>query len=476
MKNLIQKFNSVFFIILMAAIIATFLGVNVYAVGAVLAVGSIILTKGFNTTGVFGDFITIKETDTEEVKKGKADLNTAFQSLDKKAKEALDEYKGLFEKETKGLRDKSEELEKSLKGLSEQADKDKKGADDRIKELSDSLTELARTKAKADENRRKGLRDQIIDELEGKQEKFNEYVSNKSAGMSFQMKAVSTMGVIANSVPADYQPTVTIPHEMRHARNYIPVSPTNRELIRYLQFSAKEGAVGVVAAGGQKPKKDYNQTVVDSPVIKIAGLVDVTDEFLDDVDGSRAWLADELTKSLYDVEDYQVFKGPGGANNMTGLFQGASALGLPYGTVTAGSNNLDKFAAAITYVMRRLRNANAAFTSPEDILAMWINQTKTGTTGIYTYPLQMDSQNGLITIMGVQVIPHTVFNPGEGFVGDFAQGARLFQRQGLTLAFSTENNNNFETNTTTARVEERIGLANFFPETFVKVQLNGALS
>ena len=134
-----------------------------------------------------------------------------------------------------------------------------------------------------------------------------------------------------------------------------------------------------------------------------------------------------------------------------------------------------KLAAAGTYVRRQKRIATAAWTSPEDYLNILINKSS-GTEKFYTYPVRFNDNTNQLMIGDLPIIQHTVFNPGEGFVGDFARGARIFQRSDATMRFSTENASNFVNNVTTVLVEERIALADFFPESFVKVALNGASS
>jgi HK97 family phage major capsid protein len=56
---------------------------------------------------------------------------------------------------------------------------------------------------------------------------------------------------------------------------------------------------------------------------------------------------------------------------------------------------------------------------------------------------------------------------GEFLTGAFNLGAQVFDRMGVEVLLSTENSDDFEKNMCTIRVEERIALAVYRPESFV---------
>lgn len=428
-------------------------------------------------------FIKIDDSDTPEQKQGKELLNNAFNSLDEATQKSLEGYQKAQTEQNEGILKKSGELEKQLVEYKELAEKQGKSQSDQIEELKTALTELNKAKVTQDEQRRKSYGDVIAEGFEslGKTQdeqiaKIKQFTANKNAGMSIALKAApQVMTVIAGAVAPDYQPIVGPPHELYHARNFIPVSPTISNLIRYIRFNSTVNLINTVAAGALKPQVDYIETLVDAPVVKIAGWINVQDEFLEDIVGATSFLSAELPMALYDAEDIQIFKGSGATNNLTGLYTSATALSLPYGPVNASSNNIDLLAGAAAFVRRQKRVATAAWTSPEDYLAILINKSA-GATQVYTYPVRFNDNNNMLYIGDIPIIQHTVFNPGEGFVGDFARGCRIFQKADATMRFSTENVDNFVKNVTTVLVEERIALADFYPESFVKVNLSSFYS
>lgn len=467
-----KKITLILFTVLMSAFIAQALEVPVYPIVGVLLIGSIVLSKGMNLTGVLGEFIAIADTDAPEVKAGKEQLNVAFKSLDKKTQDSLAEYQKTRKEHDDAIMQKSTLLETALAELKTANDLAGKTYTEQIEELKTSLVEMNKAKVEQEKTRRLTFADSLAQGLEGKEDDVKAFLANKQAGFQTQLKVVGNMGVAVNAVAPQFAPIVGPAHELIHARNYIPVSPTISNLIRYVQFTNKDGNIApVVGYSTLKPQFDYNETVVDAPVIKIAGWINVADEFLEDIVGAMSWLSADLPMKLWDAEDQQVFKGSGATGNLTGLYTTATALSLPYAGVTSASNNIDKLAAAATYVRRQKRITTAAWTSPEDYLAILINKS-TGDTQFYTYPVRFNSNNNMLYIGDFPIIQHTVFNPSEGFVGDFATGARIFQKADATLRFSTENVDNFVKNVTTVLIEERIALCDFYPESFVKVTLS----
>jgi HK97 family phage major capsid protein len=77
-------------------------------------------------------------------------------------------------------------------------------------------------------------------------------------------------------------------------------------------------------------------------------------------------------------------------------------------------------------------------------------------------------------LWGRDVVSTQAMTVGRFLVGDFAMHAQVFDRQDANVAISFENKDNFERNMATIRVEERLALAIYRPEAFVKGTLESA--
>lgn len=252
-------------------------------------------------------------------------------------------------------------------------------------------------------------------------------------------------------------------HDTLRARNVLRVLQTSSDLIKFLQLTPDPDADGYdyVAEGATKPDLAYLSQVKQVAIKKIAGLLDVSDESMDDLVGFRAFLASELPLAYLDFEDQYIFK-----HTTDGIYTQAEAW-VPNGTVDASSNAWDKIISAATQVRLNKRNPTAVFVSPIGYQELLINKDL---ENAYTYPIVMDS-NGVLRVGGLPIYATNVLEGGEFLVGDFATGAALWQRQGMTVAYSDEHKDNFATNIVTIRIEARIAVTVYKTDAFVKGDL-----
>lgn len=376
-----------------------------------------------------------KESASEAIKEMKAELK----------KEREDELKGL-----------SDANEKALKELVEKHEL----------KMEEVVAQLKRAKVGEIGERMKGVPEMIIEKLstpEG-EAMIKSFFKGQKLELEVSEKAMLKP---AGGVADQFIDIVGPGHDVTHARDVIPVFPTLADLIKYVQFTV-DPALGYdyVPEGGLKPDLGYISTVKQAEVVKIAGLLTVSEEMLSDIVGFRAWIAYELPKAYLDFEDMQIFKGTGGDGSILGLWTQAANQGY-VGSVTAASNVIDKIASAITEVRIKKRNTSAVFLSPTEYMEVFINK---GNTDEYTYPVML-SQSNVLTIGGVPIYWSNNFSEGQGLVGDFSRGAAIFQRRAMDVAYSDQHADNFARNLVTIRLEGRIALVIRYPEAFLKLTL-----
>lgn len=405
------------------------------------------------------------------------------QYLDQKQKhDAEVNAKAAKEAAEKAIADMRSELKKEQDELlaklnADQAAAIKEATDKQAAEYADKMEKLeaAMKRAKIGEMniRMKGFSEHIIEKLSTDEgvAMIKAFFAGEKAKFNLELgeEEVKALGVPTNGVAPEYTPIVGPGHDDFHARNIIPVFPTISNLVRFLQYVIDPAATGftTVAAGAQKPNIGYIGTAKDAPVRKIAGLLDVQDELLDDVVGFRAWIAYELPKAYLDAEDLQIYKGDGTGENLLGLWFQAGNQTFPQGSVTAASNIIDKIVAGVTQVRKLRRATSAVVISPVAWQEIFINK---GTTKDYTYPIILDA-SGVMRIGGVAIFWSNVFNDNEGLVGDFARGTAIFQRKAMQIGYFDQNKDNVEKNIVTIRLEGRIALPIFYPESFKKLLL-----
>jgi HK97 family phage major capsid protein len=94
-----------------------------------------------------------------------------------------------------------------------------------------------------------------------------------------------------------------------------------------------------------------------------------------------------------------------------------------------------------------------------------IELTKT-TTGEYLFANPQGNANR--TLWGLPVVDTPAMTANKFLVGAFNMGAQIFDRMDARVEISTEDSDNFRRNLVTILAEERIALAVYRPEAFIK--------
>lgn len=402
--------------------------------------------------------------------------------------EALSEYQRekYFDQKATHEKDQAKQMAKdaideALKGVNDQIEKavekakeeSKAEAESQIKVVKDEYDKKLEDAEKAfrqvDENqvsgRIKSVEAQIFDGLTDEQVKSLVTVKGQKvelADVNLTNKAPMTTfaGSVSTQVPALVGPG----HTRFYARDLMRVRSTVSNAIPFIQFTKDPAlaGIGITAEGAQKPNFGYVGVTKLAPVYKIAGLLDVSDEMLDDVVGFRSWIAREAVLALRDVEDFKLYKGSG-VDDIEGLWTSSdSAPVIP----NIGGSRLEDVCSAITAIRKNNREATAVVVSPAKWMEIYLNKDL---EQAYTYPVIFDATRNILTLGGVPVVYSNVFEDGEGLIGDFQRGAEIWQRKGLSLAYSSEHLDNFGKNIVTIRVEERLALTKYYEDGFYKL-------
>lgn len=353
-------------------------------------------------------------------------------------------------------------------------------ADEADRKYEEAMTKMNKIQTRQKETENAGLKAEIHKALTEKDSEGFKQLQNFKTTKKFNleiesddllMKAPATIGVPANTTAQQWLMPIGIPHENIQARDIIPVLPTSFNQIRYVQFIKKDGSIGSVAAGTRKHQFDHTPVPKSADVVKIAGFVTVQEEFLEDITGSGAFLAQELPWAYKDEETRQVFKGnsSAGVPELGGLFSEVGTAVNYAGFETAGpnSNNWDKIVVGLTNSRRNLRPGDAVWISPEAYAELLMNKSE-GDVQEYDYPIQATTA-GQLAIGGIPIYFHTVFAALEGLTGNYNRGVALWQKKGITLRTSTEADQNFFENLVTFLIEARVAMTPFYPESFKKL-------
>jgi hypothetical protein len=224
------------------------------------------------------------------------------------------------------------------------------------------------------------------------------------------------------------------------------------------------GTPGVVRREvfGLKPKSDLTLTTVTYPISTIAHLLDVHKNVLDDEPRLRGILDRDMIDGIKMVEDFEILYGTGVGEDMTGI---VNTPGVQ--TYNQSDNAADKKSAAIR---RAATRAMLAYYQPTGVVMHpfdWEDiELEVDANGAYTVAVSV-AVGGEKRVWRMEVVDTPAIVEGRFLLGGYGSGAKVYDREMVSVTVSTENRDNYERNVVTMRAEERIALEVSRPEAFV---------
>jgi HK97 family phage major capsid protein len=311
--------------------------------------------------------------------------------------------------------------------------------------------------------------------------------SNFSTGM-VALEAKGTLlegaggggGAIATTVPQVVPGVVDKLFQSLTVADLMLSGQATTSSIRYVvEGTATSGAAGV-AEGGTKPESTVGLTVTDEPVKKIATLLPVSEEMLEDAPAIQSYINGRLSLFVRIEEERQLLRGTSGGNEVQGLLTSRSV------PVYAGGTAVGNRAVQLFKAMNGMRGS--AFLEPEWLI---INPTDyealrllTDTAGQFfgggpfqgpygsgeNLPASGQANGATDRVWNKPTYVTGVLGAGTAVIGT-RSSAQVWRRGGLSVEASNSHSNYFQLNLVAIRAEERLGLAVYRPTGFVEVRL-----
>lgn len=467
----IKLLTSVLFIVLLSAFTASIFGNKMIlpVMGAVLFVGSIIMSKGMNLKGMLGEFLTIEATDSEETKAAKSTFNRIHADLESKGNKNRDELKSAFEIEVKKAIDASTDLKENLDKVLEEKTK----WEEKLKDHDEALLELNRFRDANKSAEAKGVTfedalNKAIDENEKAIKLFGE---KKGGKVTMELKAVGDMGLssISNLTTANVQTApgiVPFPNRRVHMRDIIATGRMSTSLFNFLKEIGFDGSIGTWQENsGAKPQFDIRYAEASAPSQFIAGYIKISRKSLDDIPALKASIASRLLQKYLDAEDNQVLSGTGANGQLLGLYAAANSIAY----VPGRTKSVEMIVDAMSVIEELNHDVTGALLRPRGWNDILLSQSAGSTSGIYSLPgLGMVSmQNGSLNIAGAPVWKSTAQVDNSFLLGDWNMGAQLLLREDPIVEFFEQDGDNVKNNQITIRVEGRVALPVYFSDAFI---------
>lgn len=240
----------------------------------------------------------------------------------------------------------------------------------------------------------------------------------------------------------------------------LPTGSIDGNTVRYLVEQTATNAAAAVAEGGTKPESALVFAQVDEAIKKIATVLPVTDELLEDYSGIRSFIDARLSLFIQLTEEDQLLNGSGAGANMTGILNRA---GLATAVARGADTNADAIFKQLTAIMV------GAFLVPDSVVinpTNWqaIRLSKNANGDYYAGGPFTDGLTP--NLWGMRAVVTPAIAAGTALVGAFRTAAQLFRKGGITIAAANTHSTFFVENKTMIRAEERLGLAVYRPAAF----------
>lgn len=343
----------------------------------------------------------------------KGHTKESFEALEaEKQADLQNEYLGTIEEQlekTQSKEDAKAELEKAKKELKEEL----------AKEVANQLLEQTSKGNDNNESFYEALKNEII----SKKDEIAQLKNSSGGSVKLEVnKAVVNMTFATNTtgrigrVEGD-NTFYGVERNRPFLGDLISLGTTNARTFYWIDKTGYEGAPTMTAEGALKPVGDYNLVEKTANPKKVAFIVTISKEMLDDIDGMTQDVIAEIREQIMDVMEQQWLAGDGTGDNISGILDNATpfAAGSLAGTVNE-ANEYDVLRAAIKQVNLNNFYPNAILLNPSDAAQMDLDK---GTDGHYLLPPFSSSDNTIIK--GVRVVVSNYVTAGDFIVGDLTR-------------------------------------------------------
>ena len=376
-----------------------------------------------------------------------------------------------FKKTTEQVKGLGEELQGKMAN-------NEKGLDDLKGRVDEALTAMNSAKSRLDELEQKATRRgygveqeksiaQRLVDTEGYKSFAADPRSGKSAKLSLKATITSLTTDAAGSAGAAVAPMrltgiVTPPQRPLTVRDLLMQGTTDSNAITYVREKLfTNNAAAQASEGAKKAQSDLQLEEVTVGVKTLAHYVKASRQILDDAAMLESYINGRLAYGLKLVEDKQLLNGDGSAGGLQGLSQVAQAFADK--ATMKNYTIIDQLRLAQLQVALSDYPANGFVLNPIDWAKIELEKDGQG-RHIIGNPQSLAQP----TLWGIPVVQTQAITAGSFLTGAFNMGAQIFDRQQLGVAVSTENEDDFVKNLVTILCEERLALAIYRPEAFVK--------
>ncbi|QLK87342.1 phage major capsid protein [Arsenophonus endosymbiont of Aphis craccivora] len=396
-----------------------------------------------------------------------SDINEMFKKVTASIEEASSKYSAQAEKALKEAQ-KSGELSAETKAF----------VDKMAVELN-ALREAEKTlKAQVGEVEQHIAQMPVANELNvvssiGQQVVGMEVVQALGSGMESNKRIVAPVN--ASLISSDVTGTIVAPDRQSNIlskpkqrlfiRDLIASGKTQSNTIYYVKQKGFTNNAKTFAENTAKPYSTIEFEDATVPVRTIAHMFKASKQILDDFSQLASLIDMELRYGLKYVEEHQILFGDGTGSNLNGIFTQATAFKAEL--KPAHRTAIDDLRLAMLQEQLARIPATGHVLHFTNWAQIELIKDKLG-----RYLLSNPAALTTPTLWGLPVVVTEAAEFKDKFLVEaFNLAAQLFDREEANVVISTENTDDFEKNMISIRYEERLALAVYRPEAFIKGDL-----
>lgn len=363
--------------------------------------------------------------------------------------------------EIKGRMEKGETQFASMK---EQADE----ALIKMNEMSARLSELEQKNARSGGNEPDAVKTlgSALSSDEGIKSILESTSSGHTARVNMKATITSLTTDAAGSAGALVSPDrrggiLAMPERRLSIRDLLTQGRTSSNTVSYVRETGFTNATASKAEGEAFDYSDLKFNEVHTTVRTIGHLMKASKNILADAPQLESFVNNRLVYGLKEVEDRQLLNGDGSGNNLKGILPQASAFADP--ASLAKYTIIDQLRLAMLQATLAQYPATGIVLNPIDWAKLELEKDTTGRM------LIGNPQNGATPMLWrLPIVETTALAAGTFLAGAFKLGAQLFDREEVGVDVAFENDKDFEKNLVTFKCYERLALAVYRPEAFIK--------
>lgn len=386
-------------------------------------------------------------------------MNENIKELATEFAKAKGEVQALGE-EIKGRMQKGEQ---NFTALKEQADE----ALIKLNDIMPRLQELEQKRARAGgEPQAK----QSLGAMISGDERIKEIAASTVSGKSCNVQVKATVSSLTTDaagsagalvVPDRQSGIIGQPTRPLTIRDLLAQGITSSNTVTYVRETGFTNNAKTKGEGEAFEYSDLKFSEVETTVKNVGHLLKASKNILSDAAQLESFINQRMVYGLKEVEDRQLLNGDGSGQNLKGI--------LPQATQFADPATMTKYTIIDQLRLAALQAALAGYPAsgivlnPVDWAKIELQKDETGRLIIG------NPQDGAIPrLWRLPVVETVALATGSFLTGAFSLAAQVFDREEVGIEIATTNADDFEKNLVTIKCYERLALAVYRPEAFVK--------